>query len=411
MVHAVPGVDARARAVSGRRPARAHARPASDPRAAPAPSIRVLRELEEVRALRSGWARQQWHPLGDVDHLLERVARQPDFVRPCVVVAEAGGGVVGILGAAFFDEEIAWRVGGHPVLHSRARVLRLAAPCLMGRWPPALLEAAFGVLRNALGEGEADALYLHQIERASPLARAALDDPGPGRRDPFPRSTRSWHLDLPESLDAFLASRGRVLRKGLRRYTRRIEQSLPDLRLVRCDAPHELDRILRDSAAVARRTYHANLGVAFVDDEATRDFVAWALCAGWFRAHFLYAGARPIAFSHALHYGRTLFLRDTGFDPDFAEYRAGTYLLLRMIEEHCALGTRTFDYGVFEAEYKRQLGTRSSDVVSAYVFARTAAGRALFAKRLLTGAADRTARAVLGPRARQLSRRIGGVGR
>jgi CelD/BcsL family acetyltransferase involved in cellulose biosynthesis len=260
-------------------------------------------------------------------------------------------------------------------------------------------------LQAGLVTGEVDALYLHQLEAGSPLLAEARR--APGLHDRFARSVRSWRLDLPPTYEQFLDQRSRAVRKNLRRYARRIRAELPGLRVACYRDPGDLERIVRDSVAVARRTYHQGLGVAFTDEPRTRQEIAQALAAGWFRGYLLYQDERPIAFGHALHYGTTLYTRDTGFDPEFASWRPGIHLLACIIEEHCAAGTRTIDYGVMDAEYKRQLGSTSTEHVSTWVFAASLKGLGMGFKRALTGAVDRGLRRFLGAtRARRLSRTL-----
>lgn len=373
---------------------------ASEPR-----TIRVVRELNELEALRPAWSALCRHPLSDLDYLVDVQGRQPGFLRPHVVVVERGDRVVALIAAQLQQETIPWRIGSLSLFHSPARTLRIGAGGVMGDCDGEIARGAVASLRRSLAEGEADAVYLHQLASESALLDEIRRAPDGLSRDRFARTVPGWRLELPASFDAFLASRSRAVRKNYRRFAKRLESELGDVHVVRLSAPDDLQRIMKDSAAIARRTYHERLGVAFTDDARTRAQVAHALRMGWFEAYLLYRGAQPIAFSHGLLYRGTLFARETGFDPAYADYRPGIYLLGHTIAAHCAAGTRALDYGVMDAEYKRHFGTTRGEYASAFVFGATARGRALAVARVVIGAADRAVRRMLGSaRARRWSR-------
>lgn len=371
------------------------------------PTVRVLRTLDELEAVRADWQALQWHPHADLDFYREVLARRPAFLRPHVLVLERDGCVVALIAAQLLQDSIPWRVGPLSLLRTRARVLRIGAGAILGPCDEPCAAAALATLRASLADGEADAVYLHQLEREAPFFREAQQAPGGLARDRFARTVPGWSLALPASFEAFLASRSRAVRKNYRRYASRIEQELEGVRVTCLREPRDLERILAESTAVARRTYHERMGVAFRADAETRALVGHALAAGWFECWLLHRGELPIAFAHGLAYRGTLFARDTGFDPAYADYRPGIYLLGHMIAAHCAAGTRTLDYGVMDAEYKRQFGTTRGEYASAFVFGTSPRGRLLALKRALIGAADRAVRATLGSeRARRWSRRL-----
>jgi len=376
------------------------------PSAPSVPTVRVVRTLEELEPLRADWSALQWHPQSDLDFYREVLARRASFLRPHVLVLERDGRVEALIAGQLLADSIPWRVGPLRLFRTRARVQRLGAGAILGRCDEAGARSALQALQASLAAGEADAVYLHQLAHDAPFFRAAQRAPGLAR-DRFARTVPGWSLALPGSFEEFLASRSRAVRKNYRRYASRIEHELGDLHVACHRAPGDLERILAESTAIARRTYHERLGVAFRDDAETRALLAHALQAGWFECHVLYRGAQPIAFAHGLVYRETLFARDTGFDPAYADYRPGIYLLGRMIAGHCAAGTRTLDYGVMDAEYKRQFGSARAEYASAFVFGASARGRVLALKRAVVGSADRLVRATLGSeRARRWSRRL-----
>ena len=320
--------------------------------------------------------------------------------------------MVGLVAGQIRREALPWRVGSLTLGRSRARVLWVGAGGAMGEAAGAGARTVVAELGAALGRGEADAAYLHQLETGSPLLMEAQGVRGL-TRDRGVRSSAGWVLELPETYAAYLASRTKNVRRNLKRYSQLLERELgADFEIVCHREPAALERLVRDSEAVARQTYHRRMQHGFEDTPAVREFFARALAAGWMRGYVLYARKKPIAFWHGLAYQGTFFTRDTGYDPAHGELRPGNYLLSKVIEEHCRTReTVRFDYGVMELEYKRQFGTRRYERASIYLFSPRLRGLVLSSLRSASSLADRAARRLLGSRARGWTRRLAGFGR
>jgi CelD/BcsL family acetyltransferase involved in cellulose biosynthesis len=374
--------------------------------------VRVLRGLAELPSVREAWRALATHPWSDPDYYHQHVAHEAAFVSPHVLVVEREGAVVGLVAGQVRHETLPWRVGSLAIGTSRARVLWVAAGGVMGETGGAAAEAVTMELIGALARGEADAAYLHQIEPDGPLARALAQAPVLAR-DHGARSSFGWLLELPESYAAYHASRSKSVRRHLKRYAQALERELGDgLEIVCHREPAALERLVQDSEAVARLTYHRGMGVGFADTPELRRFFAHALAAGWMRGHVLYAHGKPIAFWHGLVYRGTLFTRDTGFDPAYTALRPGQYLLNQVIEEACRTHeVARIDYGVMELDYKRNFGSHRYERRSFYLFSRRPKGLYLSTLRSATAVADRTARRVLGSHARGLARRLANLGR
>jgi len=373
-------------------------------------TTRALRTLEELDTVEPAWTALQHHPAGDLGSYRDCLAREEGFGRPHVVLLERAGATKALAAAHLGEERVPWRVGSFTLGRSRARVLRLSGSGLLGELDAPMAEALAAELLAVLARHEADALYLHELDPASPLVAALARRAGPLQRDRWARASTGWLLDLPPSYAAFRGGLSRKTRASLNHTTNLLRRRLgPELALACHRAPADLERLLADSEAIARRTYHRHSGVGFQPTPAARARLAHAAAAGWLRGHVLHAGTRPIAFSHGLLYRGTFHGRHTGFDPDFAALRPGVYLVARIVEELCGAAER-FDLGVMDNDFKRSFATRSYARLSCYVFAPGPRGLALALARAASGGLDHAARRLLGAAAaRRMARRLSGA--
>lgn len=375
-------------------------------------SVRTLRSLPELGEVEAFWRAHATHPWSDLDYLREVLATQPDFLRPHVLVLARGGQTVALVAGALRRERFPFKVGSFVLWRTRARVLHVGSGGVLGEDSPAVARAVRDEFLAALARGEADAAYAHQLEAGGALAAALVDVPALAR-DRRVRPSAGWRLELPASPAEFLASRSKSTRRHIKRYAQALERELgADLSIACHRAPEELERLITDSEAIARQTYHRGLGVGFADTPELRRLFAFAAARGWLFGYVLRARGRPIAFWHGLVYRGTFVTRDTGYDPEFTALRPGQYLLHHVIAEHCTTrASERFDYGVMELDYKKNFGSHRYEKSSPYVFARRPRGLLLWSLRTLSDALERLARRLLGSRARDLARRLARLGR
>jgi hypothetical protein len=373
-------------------------------------TTRALCALEDLGAAEATWNALQHHPAGDLGFYRNCLAREEGFGRPHVVLLDCAGAGKTLAASHLGVERITWRVGSVALGRSRARVLRLAGSGLLGTLDSSLAEALAAELLGVLARGEADALYLHELDPATPLLAALAQRAGRLQRDRGAHASTGWLLDLPPDFEAFRSGLSKKTRANLNHTTNLLRRRLgPELALACYRSPEDIGRLLTDSEAIARRTYHRRSAVGFHPTPVARARLEHAAAAGWLRGHVLYAGARPIAFSHGLLYRGTFHGRHTGFDPDFAALRPGVYLVARIVDELCGVAER-FDLGVMDNDFKRSFATRSYARLSTYVFAPSPRGLALALARAASGGLDCAARRLLGASAaRRLARRVAGM--
>jgi CelD/BcsL family acetyltransferase involved in cellulose biosynthesis len=322
-------------------------------------SFHVARSADEVLALRSAWATLQGPCLNsDIDVFLAVVEHAPGVVRPHVLVAEAHGAPVAVIAARLEDTRLSARVG-YIRFSPRLRMLTVAHGGFMTTRP---MDAAvlLDALRRSLGGDRIDLVRLRMLTVGSAAHAGAREWAGVRRRR-FAPAVLHWQCAIPGSFDEFLSARSKERRRHVRRYQRRLEEAFQgDLEVRHFTRGAELDRLFADTERVQRRTYQRALGVGFADTRLSRHLTALSMDKGWFRGAVLYLGGEPAAFWHGNAYRGTFATTFTGYDPDLADYRPGTFLLMRVVERLCAdPAMHTLDFGFGDADYKRSFGERS----------------------------------------------------
>jgi CelD/BcsL family acetyltransferase involved in cellulose biosynthesis len=257
-------------------------------------------------------------------------------------------------------------------------------------------------LWRSIAPDEAEVVRLRMIEQGSTLHVIAAERAPRLSCDRFAQPTLHWRSALTGSFEDFLARRTKKVRWQARKDAARLRETFGDELAVRLfRTSDDLDRLFEDSAEVHRASYQSRLGVGFSTSDVQRALTRLAMDRGWFRGWLLYLRGAPVAFCHGSLYQNTFWLETTAFNPAYAEYRPGAFLLMRLIEDLCVEGTaNSFDFGFGDATYKHQLGEESRLEQDFSVWARRPRAIRVHATRTAVLAADRSARSLL--RHRQL---------
>jgi hypothetical protein len=226
---------------------------------------------------------------------------------------------------------------------------------------------------STLSAGEAEALALPALPVRTRLFAAFAGLGGPLERQRFVPTWTRRRLVLAGSFDEFLASRSRKIRAGIRYDTKKLLAALGDeLSLEIYRDASSLEKIARDVESIARTTYQRALGAGFADTAAERELARIALEHHWARVYVLYYRGDPIAYWLCSIHGDTISLRTTGYLPEYARYRAGIYLLMRVVEDACAdPALRLLDFGPGRSDYKRHFSSEGYEERNLVVFAPT----------------------------------------
>jgi hypothetical protein len=303
----------------------------------------VARTWDEVDALADRWNRTSW---------------QSERAELAYFQAEGGAPL------AFFDDDgaLVGRLEDH-ALESRLGYVRVYAPRVRLFRVSGIAGEAAALARAALAEVEV--VGVPALPVASPEYRSLATLGG----ERFVRPWTRRRLELPESFDAFLASRSRKIRAGIRYDAKKLEGSLAErLRVASFRAPEP--QLFVDLEAVSRATYQRSLGHGFSPDRA--DALSVALQHGWARVYVLYDGGRAIAYWQCGVHRDTMRLGSTGYLPEYARLRPGIYLLMRVIEDAIAdAALRVLDFGPGRSDYKRHFSNDGYEERNLLLFAPT----------------------------------------
>lgn len=377
--------------------------------AAPGPAlgqdvrITVARSVEELEPIRPAWeALAGRHVTADPEHFLTVLHERSEALRPHVVLLESDGRPVALALCRIEDVRLPAKIGYREVVAPRLRALTLVYGGYLGDASEQTARRMLSELRDALRRGEADVLRLRMLELGSTLHALARTLPSQFCRGHLAQPSIHMQVAIPDSMDEFLRARSAKTRQNIRYYGKRLVAEYGD-RLV-LETFHDgsnLERLYRDTAQVAAKTYQHALEVSFVDTPLRRALTDLGIRRRWFRAYLLYLDGEPVAYWHGSSYRGVLGPGMTGYDPAYRNLRVGTYVLAQRIEEACAdpeLGL--LDYGFGDAEYKRHLSDRSWLEEDVLVYAATWKGiRANVARTAVLGVAA-LARRVLRDKAR-----------
>lgn len=243
----------------------------------------------------------------------------------------------------------------------------------VGPQPRASLSAALGCLSNIRCDWD-----LLDLRFAPPAATDPADTLAvmtTAGFAPIPRIVdRTSLIDLPNSFDAYLESRGRRWRTHYGRWLRRVRER-GDLRYVRyvprclsvagssaADVDPRWD-LYDDCESVARRSWQGSStsGTTLTHD-SIRPFLRamheTACRCGAADLNLLYLDDQPLAFFYAYRRADTLFGLRTGFDASLSKDGVGNIMYMHVLEDSIARGDKLIDLGPGSLKAKEPLRTR-----------------------------------------------------
>lgn len=166
-------------------------------------------------------------------------------------------------------------------------------------------------------------------------------------------------LALPQDFDSYLAGLSSKDRHELKRKRRRIAREHDDVR-VRAATEETLDVDLKTFVAMHRGA-EGHKG-HFMKPEIASFFeriAATFFPLGCLRLHFLEVEGIPIATTFGFELGRTVYLYNSAYEPDYRHLSPGFVLVAGLIEDAIERGLDRFDFLRGPERYKYQLGAEA----------------------------------------------------
>ena len=325
---------------------------------------------------------------------------RPEILRPHVLVAYRAGIPDAILVGRLESTRLDLKFGYGRLLRPRVRSLTFVREGLLGNASSANCRAFLACIEDSLLKGEADMAFLSHLRVGSEMANAAAKTlKGFGRAA---LTAPQFHrvMSLPGGSEELYSRLFAKVRKNLRWQARKIVQDFGGKVLVaRLSELSDLDAMSRDVEAVAKKTYQRGLGVGFVDNAEMRRRLDLMASKKRLCAYVLYIEDRPIAFWMGTVYKGTLHSDCMGYDPAYAKYSPGMFLIMKATEDLAdhrgEYGVTEIDFGLGDAQYKEVLGTSEWKDASAYIFAPRIRGAAMKVLWTLNEAVESAARGVL----------------
>lgn len=256
--------------------------------------------------------------------------------------------------------------------HPLTRYHLWSAPLIAGASPgsEAWAEAAFGflaTLKQRLGSAGA-VVGIEALATDSPFHRLLQDHPGICGGFLVMQQGEAYahqRIDMPATLDTYLAGLGGRSRKSLNYSRRKLFRDFSDdVDLIGCRAEEDIPDFLDKAIAISKTTYQWNLlGLGLRRGDALETRLRFAASRGWLRSYLLECGGKPAAFMLAYQYRDCFYYTDVGFDPAFARWSAGSMLQLLVMEDLYAQPNRpaVFDFASGYGEHKARFGNASTE--------------------------------------------------
>jgi CelD/BcsL family acetyltransferase involved in cellulose biosynthesis len=338
--------------------------------------VTIARHAAQIDSLQAAWTElleRQEAPIfnAEPDRLLSLVRWQQE-ARPHVILLEKQGTPAALVVGSIERVRLPCRIGYKSFLLPPLKCFTIIHRGLLGEIDEETSALLLDEIGKLLRSGEADMVFFHYLNTASPFVRVARARISGLRRSHCDRVDIHRTMTLPGSMDAFYQSCSKKHRANLRRYVRKIEEQYgPRAVITRYRGEADVDSFVAAASQVSAKTYQHGLGCGLENDERTRDLIRNTAQKGWWRGHVMFLDGQPCAFQLGAIYRGSYFLEQIGFDPKWKDLNVGTVLFLAALEDLCQDngGAKTIDFGFGEADYKKYYGDKCWTDASFYLFA------------------------------------------
>jgi CelD/BcsL family acetyltransferase involved in cellulose biosynthesis len=168
-------------------------------------------------------------------------------------------------------------------------------------------------------------------------------------------------LSLPRTWGAYLALLKGKERHELRRKMRRAEEASPPLLFRQCAEDACARRDILSFISLHKKSRPEK--EAFMDDEREaffQDVSETFARKEWLRLSILERGQKAVAAMLCFDYGESLYLYNSGFDPELSSLSPGIVLIGYCIQDAISRGKKWFDFMRGSEDYKYRLGGKDT---------------------------------------------------
>jgi hypothetical protein len=348
--------------------------------------LRTFKTEQDVKTLRSIW--KAAHRDADLDFFLFIARTQPACDRLHVMALYDDESPKAILAGRFETRRLPIRLGYLVVPSPRLRILNFVYGGCIGDFSDANAKIFVDQILSALSAGEADAVMFHYLSATSTMSKYARTLPSVYCADHFIAEHSHWIRD--KNVGAgFIDSLPKKERYHQRNRTKLLRNDFHSVTVETFQTPEQIHQLARDADLIARKSYQHTLGVGFSNSDYVRRRLEYEALAGWLRGHVLYLDSIPVAFWIGSRREGTFYSDYLAFDPRYAKYSPGLYLIVNVIEG--MTDATRIDFGGGDASYKERLATTNFREATIFVFAPTAKGIAVNILRAFSGGLTRMA--------------------
>ena len=342
-------------------------------------TTQLLTSWAEVDAIRNDW--QQLLTASDANCLFLtpewidawRQAVTGIDVQPCVVqIHNRAGETVGI--APFYVAR-QYLLSTLPL-----RVLRI-----MGDFPtgavygtviahPACSEAVHELVFETLMSQPVDAVWMPHVATWNGTAAAVRQAALKAGFKVMERASTLYHMDLPETYEAYEQTLSKSTRKDFRRSRRKLLEDAEGL-IRRCRSAETLPGFLSQLIELNARRWRGEARKGVFERKPReaafyQAFTPVALERGWLRFAQLDVGGAPVASEIGYVYDNTYFAMQAGLDLD-GPPGSGKVLLNDMLRTVIGEGVRQFDFMTGDASYKSRYAAGTRETAEFFLVSRS----------------------------------------
>lgn len=310
------------------------------------------------------------------------------------MAAHEGGAITGYAAFLVAKTTLTYALGPFVLWKQPVRQLKLYQG-LVARDDRAA-DRCFEALRRTMGRG---VVFAGAVQRGS-LVRAQIEAVASGLVRGFHVlgwGNETWHclVKWEGSLEKYLASLGKKSGKELQRNAKLLFSDAAiacELKVFR--TPAEAEAFLSDGIALSDKTYQKrDLGLGIARGGAVERLIRFAAARGAFHGYILYINGAPAAFRYGFQCGDTCTMKQTGYDPAWADRQIGSVIFFETMRDFARikLPATWLDFMPDVTLFKLRTTNDRRSIRHFYFFPRTIEGTLQF---LALGALDRLSRTV-----------------